>query len=219
MHRHLCLSFVLLFCALALRVSGHAPDGTEDRHHHIGRQCSSPCADCVLNPEQEEGPYYYDGTIVRSNIAETQVGVPLQLLITVVDTNTCDPLAGAAVDVWHCDASGVYSHVVNGAISTSSNGTIWLRGVQLADSTGLVTFYTVYPGWYSGRATHIHVKVHIGGSAAPNGSYTRRARFAYRTNVLQRDYKQRNRCTFALQQQRRGTNRRLCGSRLYRARW
>jgi protocatechuate 3,4-dioxygenase beta subunit len=115
---------------------------------------------CTLTPEQEEGPFYVALERIRSNIMGTRTGVPLRLAITVVDSTTCKPLKGAAVDIWQADATGHYS-------DEEQEGTVgqtWLRGVQLTDSNGLVSFTTIYPGFYSGRAPHIHAKVHVGGT-------------------------------------------------------
>ncbi len=85
--------------------------------------------------------------------------MPLALGLTVVDANTCEPVRDAAVDIWHCDALGVYS----GQPSEGSEGETYLRGIQLTDGNGLAEFATIYPGQYPGRTTHIHVKVHTGG--------------------------------------------------------
>src|SRR5947208_14054998 len=106
-------------------------------------------ADCVLTPEQTEGPYYLDLETVRKDITEGKPGVPLTLRVKVIDTATCSALPGTAVDIWHCDALGVYSGYVAGG---STPDTTFLRGVQLTDSSGVAEFTTVYPGWYVGRA-------------------------------------------------------------------
>lgn len=123
--------------------------------------------DCVLAPEQLEGPFYIDLAQVRRDIAEDRPGVPLALAVTVVDASTCEPIRNAAVDVWHCDALGVYS----GEASEGSAGTTFLRGIQLTDGEGLAEFATVYPGQYPGRTTHIHLKVHTGGRRS-GGAYS-----------------------------------------------
>ncbi len=115
--------------------------------------------DCVLTPGQEEGPFYIDLAQVRQDIVENRPGVPLALALTVVDSDTCEPIRDAAVDIWHCDALGVYS----GEPSEGSEGETYLRGIQLTDGNGLAEFATIYPGQYPGRTTHIHVKVHLGG--------------------------------------------------------
>lgn len=98
--------------------------------------------------------------------SESQSGIPFTLTITVIDTNNCSAIINAAVDLWHCNSTGVYSHFETSTIST----TTYLRGIQLTNSTGQVTFNTVYPGYYSGRATHIHVKVRFGGTETTSGS-------------------------------------------------
>jgi protocatechuate 3,4-dioxygenase beta subunit len=123
--------------------------------------------DCVLTPEQEEGPFYIDLAQVRRNIVENRPGVPLSLMLSVVDSNTCKPIRDAAVDVWHCDGLGVYS----GEPSEGSRGETYLRGIQLTDGNGLAQFATIYPGQYPGRTTHIHVKVHTGGRRS-GGTYS-----------------------------------------------
>ena len=113
-----------------------------------------------LTPEQEEGPYYVALEKIRKAIALGRPGIPLRLRMTVLDSATGKPIRNAACDIWHCDATGVYS-------DESAEGTVgqtWLRGVQLTDANGLAEFETIYPGHYVGRATHIHVKVRIGGS-------------------------------------------------------
>jgi protocatechuate 3,4-dioxygenase beta subunit len=123
--------------------------------------------DCVLTPEQDEGPFYVDLARVRRDIVEDRAGVPLVLALTVVDANSCEPIRDAAVDVWHCDALGVYS----GEPTEGSAGTTYLRGIQLTDANGQAEFATVYPGQYPGRTTHIHLKVHIGGQRS-GGAYS-----------------------------------------------
>ncbi|MER6418474.1 intradiol ring-cleavage dioxygenase [Streptomyces sp. NPDC001137] len=135
-----------------------------------GRNGAAPAqqaADCVLTPEQTEGPYYLDLETVRKDITEGKSGVPLTLRVKVINTATCAALPGTAVDIWHCDALGVYSGYVAGG---STPDTTFLRGVQLTDSGGVAEFTTIYPGWYVGRALHIHVKTHVGGTVA-NGKY------------------------------------------------
>jgi len=116
---------------------------------------------CKLTPEVTEGPFYVALERIRKDITEGRPGVPLTLKLRVVDVRKCAPIHGAAVDVWHCDAGGLYS-------DESSNGTsgqTYLRGVQLTNKKGYATIKTIYPGHYTGRATHIHLKVHIGGKA------------------------------------------------------
>jgi protocatechuate 3,4-dioxygenase beta subunit len=119
---------------------------------------------CVLTPEQTEGPYYIANEKVRRNITEGKRGIALALRATVVDASTCKPIKGASVDIWHCDAAGVYSGFGQGA----SNRT-FLRGLQRTNANGLAVLKTIYPGWYQGRTVHIHVKVHIGGNVVHTG--------------------------------------------------
>ena len=116
----------------------------------------------MLTPEQTEGPYFLSGDKLRRSIAEKRPGTPLTLALSVVDATTCKPIAGAAVDIWHCDAGGTYSGV-------SGNAGRFLRGIQRTNAKGVATFDTIYPGWYSGRTVHIHVKVYVGGSEVHTG--------------------------------------------------
>ena len=121
---------------------------------------ASGLVSCVLAPEQTEGPYYLPGDRLRKNITEGKPGVPLTLKLSVVDVQTCKPIKGAAVDIWHCDALGTYAAQTNAT---------FLRGIQKTDAKGMATFVTVYPGWYQGRTVHIHVKVALGGNIVHTG--------------------------------------------------
>lgn len=128
--------------------------------------------DCVVSPELTEGPYFVDVGLNRSDIrADTAGGavregamLTLALAVAQVANNACTPLANALVDIWHCDAEGVYSGVTDRSFDTTSQD--FLRGQQVTDANGQVQFVTIYPGWYSGRAVHIHFKVR---SAADGG--------------------------------------------------
>jgi protocatechuate 3,4-dioxygenase beta subunit len=131
---------------------------------------------CVSSPEGEIGPYFADDSdprFNRSNIlanldgSNPQTGVPLTLQVTVLDTeNGCAPYANAQVDIWHCNSSGVYSDQAAESTSTET----WLRGYQISDASGTVTFTTIVPGWYSGRTTHIHLRIRSTYSAASSTS-------------------------------------------------
>lgn len=115
---------------------------------------------CMLQTEVTEGPFYIDPRLLRVDITEGRPGLPLQLRLQVV-TAACTPVARARVDVWHCDAQGVYSGVENLGGGADTVGQTFLRGTQLTDSTGVATFETIFPGWYRGRTTHIHYKVFL----------------------------------------------------------
>jgi protocatechuate 3,4-dioxygenase beta subunit len=120
---------------------------------------------CVLTPEQTEGPYFLEGDKVRRNVTEGRAGVPLALRLHVVDVSTCKAIKAAAVDIWHCDAAGIYS----GVSQQDTVGQTFMRGIQKTDKTGLAVFQTIYPGWYSGRTVHIHVRVYLGGNILHTG--------------------------------------------------
>lgn len=120
-----------------------------------------PGADvCVITPEVTEGPYYFDPALERADITEGRPGVATTVKLQVVD-GTCQPLPGARVDIWHCDASGVYSGYPNQTGGVDTTGQTFMRGTQFANDSGVVEFETVYPGWYAGRTTHIHFKVFL----------------------------------------------------------
>ncbi|WP_159770214.1 intradiol ring-cleavage dioxygenase [Streptomyces sp. HM190] len=152
-----------------------------------------------LTSETVEGPYYIDADKVRQDITEDREGIPLILRIKVIDSGTCRPLRDAAVDIWHCDAVGVYSgyeDTGNGGGGPAPTGeppsgepptgepsgpppggghqeptddTRYLRGTWRTDGKGFVTFRTVFPGWYRGRCVHVHTKVHVDGEWTDSG--------------------------------------------------
>ena len=125
---------------------------------------------CVVRPELTIGPYFVDEQLNRSDIrlepsdGSAREGAPLTLAISVFDVsqNSCNPIEGAQVDIWHCDAQGVYSGVSDQGFDTT--GQKFLRGYQLTDGTGKSQFTTIYPGWYSGRTVHIHFMIRTTGA-------------------------------------------------------
>lgn len=170
---------------------------------------------CTLSGEVTEGPYYVDRRLVRTDITEGCPGVPLRLRVTVLDVNRCAPVRNAAVDLWHCDASGVYSGYTKAKLMGPPGGRgpggpppsgpwrdlngpprrepfthgpgerpphqeltdnkTFFRGVQITNEEGIAEFVTIFPGWYMGRAIHIHMKVWVNGSVADRryaGGYT-----------------------------------------------
>jgi len=140
---------------------------------------------CIpTTPQVTEGPYWVDEKLFRSDIRTdpstgvARLGVPLTLNITVVNgTSSCTPLAGAWVDVWHCDAIGIYSdepayNPGGGTGTVVTSGQKFLRGYQITDDNGSVQFTTIYPGWYSGRTIHIHVRVRTFNGTTMLGEFT-----------------------------------------------
>lgn len=126
----------------------------------------APARKRLLTAQTTEGPYYLAGTPTRADITEGLPGVPLTLRLTLSDTEGT-PLAGLRVEVWQCDAQGLYSGFAgqtNGSAAELEQKT-FLRGGLLAGQDGEVRFHTIYPGWYEGRTTHIHVKVLNGARA------------------------------------------------------
>ncbi|MCC7025045.1 MAG: intradiol ring-cleavage dioxygenase [Thermomicrobiales bacterium] len=137
------------------------------------QEVASPVTDvCVLTPEMTEGPFYLPLDLVRRDVTEGKLGLPLQLRVVVADlANGCAPLPNAAVDIWHCDAQGFYSGVsgnpgggASAEVGAGAEAGTFLRGIQLTGGDGMAEFLTIYPGWYSGRTVHIHMKVHVGGA-------------------------------------------------------
>lgn len=129
---------------------------------------------CVVQPQQTEGPYFVDERLLRSDVRSDpstgvrKAGTPLTLTLMVsqiASGGTCAPLQGAQVDIWQCDAFGVYSDVKDPSFDTT--GQKFLRGHQITDASGAATFVTIYPGWYPGRAVHIHFKVRTAGAPPP----------------------------------------------------
>ncbi|MFF3328570.1 intradiol ring-cleavage dioxygenase [Streptomyces sp. NPDC002888] len=143
-----------------------------------------------LTSETVEGPYYIDADKIRQNVTEDREGIPVLLSLKVIDSETCRPIRNAAVDIWHCDAVGVYSGYEDqgnggggggpaptgepptgepsgpppgGGHQEPTDDTRYLRGTWRTDRDGRVTFRTVFPGWYRGRCVHIHTKVHVDG--------------------------------------------------------
>jgi protocatechuate 3,4-dioxygenase beta subunit len=128
---------------------------------------------CVVAPELTEGPYYLDVKLeradIRPNTADGAIAPGAQLtlewFVSQADSGACIPMADVVVDVWHCDAQGVYSGV-------SGNSGDFLRGFQRTDTNGRAVFTTIYPGWYSGRAVHIHFKIRTDPEASAGFEFT-----------------------------------------------
>jgi len=136
-------------------------------------RADAPTPACVLTPAPTEGPYFVDERLQRSDIrvdpadGSTRPGALLVLTLRVasVEGRGCVPLAGAMVDIWHCDARGVYSDANDMTFST--RGSKFLRGYQVTDAEGRARFATIYPGAYPGRAVHIHFKIRANARNAP----------------------------------------------------
>src|SRR5262249_14810585 len=135
---------------------------------------------CVVRPALTEGPYFVDERLNRSDIRSdpsnntVKDGAPLKLRFNLsrVSGSACSPLAGALVDIWHCDALGSYSDVANGAGQANTIGQKFLRGYQITDSNGAVEFTTIYPGYYAGRTVHIHFKIRLFDGATRTFEFT-----------------------------------------------
>jgi protocatechuate 3,4-dioxygenase beta subunit len=134
---------------------------------------------CVMRPEQTEGPYYVDPRLDRADIRSdptngmVKSGAPLELGIVVSQIargGACTPIVGARVDLWQCDAAGIYSGVRDPAFDTT--GQLFLRGYRMTDASGMARFTTIYPGWYQGRTVHLHYKVRTNPSADRGHEFT-----------------------------------------------
>ncbi|KAK4235692.1 putative gpi anchored protein [Achaetomium macrosporum] len=128
---------------------------------------------CILAPEVTDGPYYIVGEYLRSNVKEAQYcdGVDLFLEVQYVDVSTCEPVPAVAVDVWNCNATGIYSGIsTSGNYAADGYNSTYLRGIQLTDHDGVAQFETIFPGHYEGRATHTHLLAHTNATVMPNGT-------------------------------------------------
>lgn len=131
-----------------------------------GSSMTNGSLSCVLIPEETVGPYPLFNDIAsaaiyqREDITEGKTGLPLNLILNIVNVNnSCAPVTTAMVYVWHCDKDGYYSGYNNSG--RDLRGQTFLRGVQSTDTNGQVKFATIFPGWYQGRATHIHFRVYL----------------------------------------------------------
>src|SRR5437879_11557146 len=151
----------------AVRFRGGGADATSAGTSDAGTSDAGTGGACVLDPTLTKGPYWVDERLNRADIRSDtnglaspnpRPGLPLalQLAVSAYASGVCTPLSGAQVDIWHCDASRIYSDVQG--VTAGQN---FLRGYQVTDANGLAKFTTIYPGWYTGRAVHIHVKVRL----------------------------------------------------------
>jgi protocatechuate 3,4-dioxygenase beta subunit len=135
---------------------------------------------CMVRPEQTEGPYFIDEKLNRSDIRSdpsdgaVKPGVALRLAFHVsrISGASCSPLSNAIVDVWQCDALGVYSDVRDSNAGFDTRGKKFLRGYQTTDVNGMAEFLTIYPGWYPGRTVHIHFKIRAEPSSRRGSEFT-----------------------------------------------
>ncbi|KAK0461033.1 aromatic compound dioxygenase [Desarmillaria tabescens] len=154
--------------------------GTSHLSNQTGLEAESDPFDgtgsCTLVPEATQGPYWVDGEYVRKDIHEDQAGLYTYVDLELIDYSTCETVAADIyVDIWHCNATGVYSGVVasgNGDSGVGENlNATFLRGIQPTTEGGYVQFETIFPGHYTGRTPHIHVLAHGDGTAFDNGTF------------------------------------------------
>jgi protocatechuate 3,4-dioxygenase beta subunit len=167
-------TFALMAAAGPMVIEGCKKDSTTKTSSTTSSSTSTSTSgtsgSCIVTADEVEGPYPYVGgeltnPLDRTDVTAGQTGVPLTLSFVVVDAgNNCNVVSNARVDIWHCNKDGYYSGYANQNSSLGSKsyvGETWLRGYQLTDSTGVAKFTTIYPGWYAGRATHIHIEVYV----------------------------------------------------------
>jgi protocatechuate 3,4-dioxygenase beta subunit len=133
-------------------------------------------AACVAEPELTEGPYYVRGEYIRTDMRETQTGVPMYIDVQVIDVSSCKPVKDMYVDLWHTNATGVYSGVVASTNGVSSDTSIlqntFLRGVTPTDADGVAQMTSIFPGHYAGRTIHVHFLGNYGGTVLANNTYS-----------------------------------------------
>lgn len=157
-------------------VATQAPTGTvtpTPTATAVGTAIATPVPSCIVRPEKTAGPYFVDEMLNRSDIrsdpstgaVKSGVQLDLKFVVSKIASNSCTAFSGAQIDIWHCDAGGLYS-------DESANNTVgqkFLRGYQVTDANGVAQFTTIYPGWYSGRTVHIHFKIRA--TTATGSSY------------------------------------------------
>jgi protocatechuate 3,4-dioxygenase beta subunit len=148
---------------------------------------------CIVRPQQIEGPYFVDEKLLRNDIRKDpfdnsmKEGVELKLIFNVsqITGNNCIPLPDAIVDLWQCDAEGIYAGVQDRDFDT--RGKSFLRGYQITDSNGSAQFITIFPGWYRGRATHVHFKIRTG--EKENSRYEFTSQIYFEDSLISQIYK------------------------------
>jgi protocatechuate 3,4-dioxygenase beta subunit len=152
------------FTSLLPILSGCSKDDSTDSSSSTGTTSGS----CSVTDTETDGPYpLYNSrgsSIQRVDIRDGKTGIPLNITITIRNVNNnCNIISNARVDIWHCDKDGYYSGYSNsGYLGTQDNSSkVFCRGLQYTDSSGQAKFTSIYPGWYSGRVTHIHAQVYV----------------------------------------------------------
>lgn len=127
-------------------------------------------SECSMVKDSFEGPFFYCTNPNSNEIAKGKEGLPLVVALRALDTKTCKPIADAIIDIWHCDAMGLYSGyelaidqpIASARHAEPANTDRACRGALRVDHDGIAEFHTIYPGFYVERATHIHFKAHLG---------------------------------------------------------
>jgi protocatechuate 3,4-dioxygenase beta subunit len=171
LHRRELLAVLGAGVGAALTGCGSSPTAPTTTTSTSSSGGGTSSAACAVTPSETEGPYpdrigmISNQAYYRRDVTEGTPGLALTLTLTIVNVNSaCSRVSNASVEIWQCDAAGNYSEYSQPGFN--GTGQTFLRGVQTTDGNGQVTFTTIYPGWYAGRATHIHVDVFMNGSLA-----------------------------------------------------
>ena len=139
-------------------------------HPDVPAAPAPPGGGCVLIPSETAGPFPLDLTAntfyFRQDIREDRTGAPHRLRLRILGAEDCLPMQNVRVNIWHCDADGVYSGYTNQNGGVNASGQTFLRGYQFTDANGEVEFLTIFPGWYPGRVCHIHFQVYVNSNYA-----------------------------------------------------
>lgn len=153
------LMFLLVSSIIASTCYGHGPKRYITPKDIVKRGSLT----CIASPSETEGPYYVSGMPYRVDITESKSGFPIHLYITILDLATCLPTKqNVTVEIWHCDHLGIYSHYEEASKNYANPKTdtnTYFRGKQFTNSSAVAYFKTIYPGWYTGRDNHIHVRI------------------------------------------------------------
>lgn len=145
--------------SLAPMIIGCSKDDPMDNETIVGND-----SDCLISPAETEGPFPTKDpeSLNMEDITSDRTGVPMSILITIADgSNECTPIKDVIVDIWHCDKDGYYSEYGgSGLQQVNLQDAHFLRGRQTTNANGQVSFQSIFPGWYRGRAPHIHVHVY-----------------------------------------------------------
>ncbi|MEO9340430.1 protocatechuate 3,4-dioxygenase [Mesorhizobium sp. SB112] len=147
-------------------VSGLRSGGTSGIPAELPAPAFRADPQCIVTANKTIGPCHTNDVPIRLDVTEGATGLPMRVSLRLVDAGNCDPIEGADVEIWHADVRGVYSGRAEAMCNPDdevARSAAFLRGRQITDANGVASFLTVYPGWYSSRAPHIHMRILVGG--------------------------------------------------------